>query len=67
MIKITRNVMQNESLLLASIKILSWIVNTEAQMKVCVTDENTRTTTNLVINALRNHLEAGMQECGITV
>eukprot|EP00943_MAST-04B_sp_MAST-4B-sp1_P009753 g9753.t1 len=67
MIKITRNVMQNEFLLLACIKILSWIVQPETNMKVCVTDERTRTTTNLVINALRNHLEPGMQECGITI
>ncbi len=66
MIKITRNVMQNEFLLLACIKILSWIVQPETNMKVCVTDERTRTTTNLVINALRNHLEPGIQECGIT-
>ena len=67
MIKITRNVIQNELLMLSCVKVLSHIVSAIPKSHLSGMTENTRATTNLVINALRNHLDPDLQEYGISV
>ena len=67
MVKITRNAIQNESLMLSCVKVLSQIANAISKSRLSVMTENTRTTTNLVINALRNHLDSDLQEYGISI
>ena len=60
MIKITRNAIQNEFLMLSCVKIFSRIVCVIPNSRLFMT-ENTRTTTNLIINVLRNHLDSDLQ------
>ena len=67
MIKITRNAIQNEFVMLSCVKIFSRIVGAIPNSSLSVMTENTRTTTNLIINALRNHLDSDLQEYGISV